>query len=601
MKSFSFENVSLTKGYLYEKQNLNRKTTIYSVYDRFYETGRIGAFDFDYSEATHDISKKPHVFWDSDVAKWIEGVAYILKKHKNEKLEALADSIIEKIKEHQDANGYFNIYFTVCAPERRFTDRDLHELYCAGHLMEAAVAYADATGKSTLLECMERYADHIKKVFVDDKSTSFVSPGHEEIELALMRMYKYTENKKYLQLAEHFINIRGTESDTERAVYNQSHMPVREQKVAVGHSVRAMYLYTSMALLAEETCDAELTDACKALWEDTVYKKMYITGGIGSSRINEGFTSPYDLPNDHAYAETCAGIGLMFFSDAMMSLHCDSRYADIIERVLYNGVLSSLSIDGRSFFYENPLEINLSERFEARGISRVFPITQRVECFDCSCCPPNINRVLPTLEKYVYAYEDDTLYINQFVSSTLESNGATAMIVTEYPNNGDVSITVRGFEKIAIRIPSWCDSFGINKKYIKENGYAFVENNGDEIKISFDMTPKTVYADPRIKDAAGKVAIMRGPIVYCAEGVDNGDDLHSFVIPSVLKPTEEFEKNFGLFTLEVECKKRIPFASGLYSNTAPKTKAAVLKLIPYNCFANRGESDMAVWFCGEYI
>jgi DUF1680 family protein len=209
--------------------------------------------------------------------------------------------------------------------------------------------------------------------------------------------------------------------------------------------------------------------------------------------------------------------------------------------------------------------------------------------------------VLPTLEKYVYAYEDDTLYVNQFVSSILENNGATAKIVTEYPNNGDVSITVRGFEKIAIRIPNWCDTFEINKKYTKENGYAIVENDGDEIKISFDMTPRTVYADPRIKDVAGKVAIMRGPIVYCAEGVDNGGDLHSFVIPSVLKPTEKFEKNFGLFTLEVECKKRIPFTSDLYSNTAPKTETATLKLIPYNCFANRGESDMTVWFWGGYI
>ena len=337
MKTISFNNVDLLGGYLFDKQELNRKITINSVYDRFDDTGRIGAFNFDYTPDTPE-ELKPHIYWDSDVAKWMEGACYILTKHKNPDLEAKVDALVAKIKEHQCEDGYFNIHFTIVEPELRFTDRKWHELYCAGHLMEAAVAYAEATGKTDFLDCMEKYADLIHRVFVVEKSAGFSTPGHQEIELALIRMYLYTGKKKFLDLAKHFIDTRGAVEESWKEDYNQSHLPVREQTEAVGHSVRAMYLYTGMAMLAKETGDEALANACKKLWNDTTLRKMYITGGLGSTPIGEAFSNPFDLPNDQAYTETCAGIGLMFFANAMLALENDAKYADVTERILYNGV-----------------------------------------------------------------------------------------------------------------------------------------------------------------------------------------------------------------------------------------------------------------------
>ena len=599
MKTFEFSNVNLTGGYLFDKQELNRKITINSVYDRFFETGRIDAFKFDYDPGKEG-SIKPHVFWDSDVAKWIEGAAYIIKKNPSPELEEKVDAIVENIKKNQDANGYFNIYYTVCEPENRFKDRDRHELYCAGHLMEAAIAYADATGKRDFLDCMEKYAEHIRKVFMVEQSAAFSTPGHEEIEIALVKMYLYTKNEKYLDMAKFFINTRGTKPEPKASFYCQAHIPVREQRDAVGHSVRAMYLYTGMADLAAETGDEELITACRALWEDTVLRKMYITGGIGSTCVGEAFTVPFDLSNAEAYTETCAGIGLMFFSNAMLRFDNNSRYADAIERVLYNGVLSGLSLDVTRFFYENPLEINLREKYENRVGKRRLPITQRPTHFGCSCCPPNVNRLLPSLGNYVYGADGDTLYVNQFIASTLDADGISCEQITAYPNDGAVKLSVSGAKKVAVRIPEWCDKFEINKPYVMENGYAVIENSGDEIKVSFDMTPRAVFADPRIRHDACRTAIMRGPIVYCAEAVDNKDELHTIVMPSEINATETFDETFGLYTLTVPCKKRLPFEEGLYSNKAPKVEETTVKLIPYNGFANRGESDMIVWFCGEY-
>ena len=598
MKTFSFDKVDLSSGYLFDKQELNRKTTIYSVYDRFDDTGRIGAFSFNYKEGD---KIKPHVFWDSDVAKWIEGASYIIQKHPTPELERKIDDLVEKIKKNQDENGYFNIYFTVCEPNARFTRRGDHELYCAGHLMEAAVAYDKATGKSDFLTCMEKYSDHISRAFIEEKTASFASPGHEEIELALVRMYLHTGKKKYLDMASHFINIRGSKDDTSSDAYSQAHKPVREQTEAVGHSVRAMYLYTGMAYLAAETKDAELIAACKTLWEDTVLRKMYVTGGIGSSSIGETFTNPYDLPSDQAYTETCAGIGLMFFSNAMLAFENDSRYADTVERALYNGVLSGLSLDGRSFFYENPLEINLSEHFENSYGKRRFPITQRVECFNCSCCPPNINRLLPSLGNYVYGFENDTLFVNQYISSKLCDDGIACKQETSYPNDGEIRISAKGVKYVALRIPAWCNSFSLSKPYTMKNGYAIVENDGNEIVLSLDIKVRAVWADPRVIRDAGRVCIMLGPVVYCAESVDNGENLHSFLVPEGFSYTEKYDESFGLHTLEISCKKRLNFelAGGIYSDKKPRSEKANLKLIPYNSFANRGESDMLVWLCAE--
>ena len=598
MKNYTRKSVTLTGGYLFEKQELNRKITVNSVYDRFKETGRIDAFRFEYKEGDEIV---PHVFWDSDVAKWMEGAAYILAEHKDAELEAKVDELVALIKKNQCEDGYFNIYFTVVEPAERFKKRSKHELYCAGHLMEAAVAISECLGKRDMLECMERYADYIYKVFVEERSAAFVTPGHEEIELALIRMYCHTGKKKYLDLAEFFINKRGTLDEKSNQVnceYCQSHIPVREQREALGHSVRAMYLYTGMARLAKHTNDAELMTACKALFEDTTEKKMYVTGGLGSTNIGEAFTTPYDLPNDGAYTETCAGIGLMFFAHAMQELENDSKYADAIERVLYNGVLSGLSLDGKSFFYENPLEINLSERFENTCGKRRFPANRRVECFSCSCCPPNVVRLLPSIQEYVYGVDGDTLFVNQYISSKLSSDSISCVMSTDYPRENTVSIKANGIKSVALRIPFWCDSFTLNKLYKMNNGYAVVECDGGDIEISFDMPAKAVWANVNVLRDAGRICIMKGPVVYCAEAVDNKSNLHRYSIAPDLE-YKVIDDGYGLPSLEVNAYETLESSGSLYSSVRPEKVRTKLKLIPYNAFANREACDMAVWFREE--
>ena len=454
--------------------------------------------------------------------------------------------------------------------------------------MEAAVAYAEATGKTKFLTCMEKYADHIAKVFMEDRSAAFRTPGHEELELALVKMYRHTGKRKYLDMAAYFINTRGTVEEHNKTNYNQSHLPVREQASAEGHAVRAVYLYTGMAYLARETGDETLIAACKKLWADVTERKMYITGGLGSTYIGEAFTTPFDLPADQAYTETCAGIALCFFGNGMLALDNNAVYADVIERALYNGVASGLSVSGDQFFYENPLEVNL------------FPAHRRVACFACSCCPPNVNRLLASIGGYVYGREGDTLFVNQFAASEMTDGDMTAAIETAYPNDGTVTVTAKGAAKLAIRIPAWCDSFKLNKDYTMEKGYAVVENDGTPVTVTFDLTPRRVWADPRVLRAAGQAAVMKGPVVYCAEGLDNGEaTLHNYILPADFTAVEEAHAEYGLPTLSVPCVKRVTNGDGLYRNAAPKTEKATLKLIPYYTFANRDETDMRVWFYAE--
>lgn len=591
MELLDYRQVNLTDGYLASKEEMNRKITINAVYDRFYDSGRITAFEFN--------SKEVHYFWDSDVAKWMEGAAYILAKHPDEALQAKVEKLIDDIAAHQGTDGYFNIYFTVREPDKRFTNRDCHELYCAGHLFEAAVAYAEATGRDRFLKCMEKYADYIYKVFVEEHSAGFVTPGHEEIELALVKMYRYTKSKKYLDLAAFFINERGKRAEDERGDYNQSHKPVREQTEVFGHSVRAVYLYTAMADLALELQDEALQKACKALYEDITKRKMYITGGIGSTCVGEVFTRAYDLPNEEAYTETCAGIGLMFFCERMLALEAKATYADTIERVLYNGVLSGLSLDGKAFFYENPLEITLADHFSNCFGTKRYPITQRVECFACSCCPPNLNRLLPKLSEYVYGLDGDTLYIHQFAASSLQADGVTCEMKTAYPNDGKVHIAASGVKKLAVRFPSWCKSVKTDKPYREvKDGYMLFDNT--DVTVEFDMTPFAVRSSTKVWRDAGSLCVQAGPVVYCAESVDNGENLHKYLLSPDLCAQAHFEKAFGLKVLDVEAYELCDTAHDeLYARAdtdAPVLTKTTLRMIPYSAFANRGESDMLVWF-----
>lgn len=598
MKTISYRNVTLTSGYWKEKQLLNENVTIYSVYDRFYDTGRMEAFKFNYKEG---MPNRPHIFWDSDVAKWIEAAAYILNKKEDKLLESRVDDLIDLIEINQQEDGYFNIYFSIIEPDKKFSLRDCHELYCAGHLMEAAVAYYEATGKDKLLKCMEKYAACIEKAFIIEKTAKFITPGHEEIELALVKMYNCTKNEKYLKMAKFFIDNRGVGKDIENFYpqfnekYAQNHMPVRKQKTAEGHAVRACYLYSGMCDVAYETNDSELFLACKELFNDIVNKKMYITGGIGSSPIGEAFTIPYDLPNETAYAETCAAISLAFFAHRMMKFENNSIYADIIEKELYNGALVGLSLDGKSFFYENPLEINLKNHIHNTSTKDKdrLPITKRVEVFGCSCCPPNINRVLSSIGDYIYGIDKDVLFINQYMSSILNYDDKKVEIITNYPNDGTINIKANGVSTLAIRIPSWCQKFNINAPYELNDGYAYIKNPS-EVIITFTMEVLLIEANDKVSNNIGKVAIQYGPLIYCIESIDNIENLYQLYIDSNLNYTLEFNSLFNANIINLKGFKKVT-NNNLYNHYSNNYEDIIIKAIPYACFANRNESNMLVW------
>ena len=613
LNQVSFRDVDIKDGFWKKRQELNEKVTIYAVRDRFTETGRFEAFRFNWKEG---MPNKPHFFWDSDVAKWLESAAYIIQKGENPLLEAQVDEVVDLIEKNQCENGYFNIYFTVIEPEKRFSNRDWHELYCAGHLTEAAVAYYRATGKDKFLKCMCRYIDLIEKVFKTEDSALFRTPGHEEIELALVKLYHCTGEKRYLDLSKHFIDERGKTqenlgNDWTTSRYYQSHKPCREQFTAEGHSVRACYLYSGMADIAREYGDEELKTACEKLFDDIYYRKMYITAGIGQSHIGEAFTIPYDLQNGNAYTETCAAIAFAFFAQRMQTLVIDSRFGDVIEKVMYNGMLSGVSVDGKSFFYENPLEINVSRNNRNRSPKNKnerHPITQRLEVFGCSCCPPNVTRFIASIGDYIYGADENTVYVHQFISSDAEFDGIRISQKSGYPYDGKITVNVFGGKgrKIAVRIPEYSkDRFSIradgeNVSAEIKCGYAFIGlSDKTELEIEFDISPKTVYADPRVDEDAGKCAIAAGPIVYCAEGVDNEGNLLSYRVPETFGYIYEQNSELGTMDLIIDAERLSEETfENLYSYKR-KFVPAKLRLIPYFSFANRGETDMSVWLTAK--
>lgn len=607
MKQVSFDKIRLG-GFWKNRFEINRTSTIPTVYDRFSDTGRIDAFKCEWKEG---YPLKPHFFWDSDVAKWIEAAAYSIAQHPDEALEKSVDDIIDQIEKNQGDDGYFNIYFTVVEPEKRFSNRDCHELYCAGHLTEAAVAYYNATGKDKFLRLMRRYIDYIYQVFYVEDSAGFSTPGHEEIELALIKLYDCTGDKKYLDLCAHFINTRGTSEkdsgipDWSTQLYFQSDEPVRDFVRAKGHSVRACYLYCGMADLAAKTGDKELLEACRRVFNNITEKQMYITGGVGSTSQGEAFSEDYLLPNDLAYSESCASIALALFARRMSAIEPDSKYDDAAEAAIYNCVLSGVSLDGRSFFYVNPLEINL-ERFRKNNKwygrkDRI--LTQRVEVFSCSCCPPNIARFIASIGDFLYSYDENTVYVHHYSESEAEFDGIKIVQNTEYPCEGDIRFTVSGMKgkKLALRIPAWCDYFTVNGKRFSgemSRGFAFIgiENGREEITLYLDMEPRLVSANPEIEADLGRVAVCRGPIVYCAERIDNGNiPLNNLLIDSNFEPEIKFDQRFGCYTISAAGFEDESF-SDLYRSYDPNAfSERTINFIPYYAFANRGESDMIIW------
>ena len=591
MTPVSYRDVQITGGFWQHLQRRNKEITLPAVQRQFEETGRFAALDF----GTPWV-KKPHIFWDSDLGKWIESVAYILQKGPAPALEQAAEAAIALIEKYQGEDGYYNICFTVVEPEKRWQNRGDHELYCAGHLIEAAVAYYEATGRDRLLRCMKKYADYIERVFVKEQSAAFTTCGHEEIELALVRLYRCTGEARYLCLSAFFIDRRGANGkdrapyDFSDQTYCQSHRPVREQREAVGHAVRAMYLYCAMADLALENKDDTLLEACKQLFDNTVQKRMYVTGGVGSTHHGEAFTIDYDLPNETAYAETCAAIGLALFARRMGALEPDSRYADVAELAIYNGVLSGLSEDGAAFFYENPLEIHPSLRSKntgTRGGDR-YPVTQRQKVFDCMCCPPNFTRFIASFGDFLFSEDDCTLYIHHYAHVRTDR----LELKTEYPREGKISLRIRDMrgKRVALRIPGWCEDFRCGVPGTLDRGYYYIDIPGDDfaVSLSLEMPARLVYANPAVYENIGRAAVMRGPVVYCMEALDNGENLRALSIAPGTKFTGGFD--------ELQCEGfRIEAGQALYTPNPPESIPQRLRFIPYHRFANRGESEMAVW------
>ncbi len=597
----SFRSVRLTGGFWKARQELNRCVTADAVYDRFAETHRFEALACD-PDPSPECS--PHIYWDSDIAKWIEGAAYIIASEPNPHLEALCDAAIADIITNQEETGYFNSYYLVKDKEKRFSDRNCHELYCAGHLFEAACAYYEATGKNAFLNAMCRYADYLYDVFYVKGGASFVVCGHPEIELALVKLARTTGKQAYLDFAKFFVDMRGNNpkdrplGDGILRTLDQSDRPLKEQTEAEGHAVRAHYIYSGMADIAREFDDEAYFAACERIFDSIVERRMYITGGTGSLHIGEAFTVDYHLPNQTAYAETCASIALGLFARRMLQLKVDAKYADAVERVMYNGALSGVSLDGKAFFYENPLEIDPARHDvnQATTAQIHLPIMQRVAVFNCSCCPPNILRFIASIAENFYTYTDDTVFVHQYAESTAQVDGCTVVQQTAYPCDGKVTLTFTGArESIALRIPGWCEQFTVSEPYTLRDGYAYLTLPEDgKVTLCLDMPVRLVEADPHVQENAGRVAVMRGPVVYCAESVDNGELLRSLSLvegnPFTLLP----ESEFGVPALQTTGLRK-PCGNALYRTYQSNFEPAEIKLIPYFAFANRGISEMLVW------
>lgn len=617
-----FSKVKLLDTFWAPRQDQLFTKSLPITYLRLKETGRIDALKLQWSSGKPN---KPHIFWDSDVAKWVESAAFALRLKQDSTLERMMNEIADLIVKSQQPDGYINSYYTTVEPDKRFTNlRDNHELYCAGHLMEAAVEHFKTTQQKNLLDALCRYADFIDTQFGGEDGKRKGYCGHEEIELALIKLYQTTNNPKYLKLAKYFIDERGQmpyyfekearlrgEPETKdfntvlkRMMYYQAHCPPREQEEMVGHAVRMNYLCAGMADVARETDDLELFEACDKLWTDGTMKKMYITGGIGNSAQNEGFTTAYDLPNDTAYAETCAAIALVFFSHRMLQFACNSKYADVIERALYNGIISGISLDGGKFLYENPLAADPQRRkFE------------RNDWFGCSCCPNNLTRLVASLGQYIYSQYEDQLALHLFIANrtsvTIKGTVVSVQQETNYPWDGMVKLTFNPEKPIRfslkIRVPSWCTKYSIkvNGKVIQptiDSGYLVISQEwkkDDIIEYEMDMPIERMHAHPRIAFNTGCIALQRGPLVYCLEQVDNGSDLNQILLPKSAKLHALFDANVlnGVVCITGEAQKTSEkvWDKAVYSPVNSEFTKISIKSVPYYAWNNRGLGEMLVW------
>ena len=576
------------------------------------------------------------VFQDSDVAKWLEAVGNLLTTTDDPFLENAADSAIDIIASAQQPDGYLNTYYIIEHPDGRWKNlRDGHELYCAGHLIEAAVAYYHGTGKNTLLDVALRLADHICMEFGDGEDQIPGYPGHQEIELALIKLYELTENPIYSEQASYFIHKRGTQPnhfDEERKKegyreifpdigtygqeYSQNHAPVVEQHTAEGHAVRAVYQYAAMADLARITEDEYLYDACRKLIANITEKRMYVTGGIGSSSYGERFTCDYDLPNDTAYAETCASIGLIRFLSSLARIEPKGHYYDTLERALYNTVLSGLSLTGDRFFYVNPLEVEPLRCKCNHNFEHVK--TDRQTWFGVACCPPNIARTIPALGEYAFTKSSEYFFIHMYVAGIIETsmagNRITFRIESTYPLDGDLSVKIDCEQPseftIAIRIPTWCqlEEITTNGERMDDieqiDGYIYIKARWSHhvIRLRNTMTPMFLYPNTKISGLSGKIALQYGPFIYCTEELDNGPNLAALELPHAL---EDYSKSQipdipEFFPAIVIPGKRKISDGSLYSTSAPRRVTSQIVFVPYCVWNNRSSGEMRIWL-SQYV
>lgn len=616
-----FTRVKIDDPFWNERLRVNREMSLPRQYVMCESTGRFDALKLQWKPGQPN---PPHIFWDSDTAKWLEAACYACATSPDEKLRARIEYVTDLFVNAQLPDGYLNSYFAVCETERRWKNLKYnHELYCAGHIFEAAVAHHQLTGSDRFLKVACRYADYIDSVFGIGEGKIPGYCGHEEIELALVRLYGATGEKRYLNLASYFVEQRGQKPfwfDVEaqgvpreflpmdaKHAYFQAHLPVREQKEAVGHAVRAAYLYCGMVDLAREQKDDSLLKACETLWEDMEGSKTYITGGIGSTWQGETFGTAYDLPNERAYCETCASVALAFWAHRLLQHAGRRRYADMIERALYNGALSGMSLDGRKFFYQNPL---LS-----------FGGHHRSEWFECSCCPSNLSRLLGTLGSYLMSESEDELRVHLYVGSSMEftlkgRTAGTLRVKGNMPWNGSVRCEME-IDKpaeftLALRVPYWTSAPGqvsINGKSVPvrvRDGYVEISRewtSGDTVDLEFPVEIQRITSHPKLASNAGQIALQRGPFIYCIEDADFESGVLDVSLPRDAKIAAKMEKistslpGSEMVVLESRALSSAPPTDpALYAPVSNAVPAEIsFRAVPYFAWDNRAPGAMRVW------
>ncbi|ACI19626.1 glycoside hydrolase family 127 protein [Dictyoglomus thermophilum] len=589
--------VRITKGLLAERMRTIKEVTIPTQYELLEQTQRLFNFRRAAGKAQGDYFG--FFFNDTDVYKWVEAASYSLMWEWDDQLDKLLDQVIEEIKSAQDEDGYLDTYFTFEKKKERWTNlKDMHELYCAGHLIQAGIAHHRATGKTNLLEVAIKFADHINSVFGPGKKEG--TCGHPEIEMALVELFRETRDYKYLGLARFFIDERG-KGLVGGDLYHIDHKPFRDLDEIVGHAVRSLYLNCGATDLYLEIGDRSILEALERLWHSFTERKMYITGGAGARYEGEAFGEDYELPNETAYAETCAAIASFMWNYRMLFAMPEGRFADIMEQTLYNGLLSGISLDGMHYFYVNPLSDNGKHR--------------RQKWFACACCPPNIARLIASLPGYVYTKSYDGIWMHLYTENSAKiewnNNVIELDVKTNYPWDGDINITVNSNAKFSLflRIPGWVKEYSILVNNHEEkpeiiNRYAKLERNwekGDRVKLSLNMKPEVIISNPKVKDNVGRVAIKRGPIVYCIEQADNNFPIFDLEIDTEKELKSIYSENLkGLVV--IKGKGYIPekdiWEKNLYlpiEDLRLKRNEVEFTAIPYYAWANREQGPMQVW------